>query len=253
MGGGDSTTARERRRQEALANRNRQIQNKAESEDESEKILQLCSLKPSTNQDTLPQERTKAAQELLWIEAEEENERMKSKEMLAEFLAVQKVTEDSGTGDAFDPLSVDDTDDLDDPLEYAAWKLRELSRIQRSLFPITSIEEDQGEDEQLAQEALKKYRFLQKYYHKGAFYTDDPLLRKRDFTEAVERDRIDRDTLPGVLQVRDFGKRGKSKWTHLTNEDTTSFDYGWGAKNNYDERVVSRMAGSRSSNNKKDV
>ena len=37
----------------------------------------------------------------------------------------------------------------------------------------------------------EKYRLLQKYYHKGAFYTDDPLLRKRGFTEAMERDSID--------------------------------------------------------------
>ena len=37
----------------------------------------------------------------------------------------------------------------------------------------------------------KKYRLLQKYYHKVALYTDDPLLRKWGFTEVMERDSID--------------------------------------------------------------
>lgn len=232
---------RERRRQEALANRNKQIQKQDEEgeDDLTERILQVCAVRASAS--IIPKI---TEPNFVQVEAMEENEKLRSKEILAEFLAVQRVVDEKKEAeDAFDPLSVDDTDNMDNPLEHAAWKLRELKRIQQEQNHDEMVEEEQAATEVL--ETKSKYRFLQKYYHKGAFYTDDAVLKRRDYGEAVERDRIDRDTLPSVLQVRDFGKRGKSKWTHLTNEDTTVFDYGWGAKANYDKKIVSRMAGQK--------
>jgi hypothetical protein len=38
------------------------------------------------------------------------------------------------------------------------------------------------------------------------------ILKKHDFTEATEGT-VDKSSLPAVLQVRDFGKRGRSKYT----------------------------------------
>ena len=70
------------------------------------------------------------------------------------------------------------------------------------------------------------YRFLQKYYHKGAFFldNDDPIL-KRDYNIAVGEDMFDKSVLPSVLKKRrgNFGKKGQSKYTHLT--DQVLFDY----------------------------
>ena len=105
-------------------------------------------------------------------------------------------------------------------------------------------------------EAKKKvaYNFMQKYYHKGAFYQDseesdlenqDPGKREVDEEEGDQRlkfktknilnrdynmptldDKRDKTLLPSLLQKRQgtFGRKGQSKWTHLTNEDTTNFN-----------------------------
>ena len=81
--------------------------------------------------------------------------------------------------------------------------------------------------------------FMQKYYHKGAFFQSgtDHRLRKegvdalylRDYSEATGNDRgVDKKALPSVLQIRgDLGKRGRTKWTHLANEDTSRLGDGY--------------------------
>ena len=51
-------------------------------------------------------------------------------------------------------------------------------------------------------------------------------LFNRDFNMPTGEDKMDKSVLPAVLQKRQgtFGKKGNSKWTHLTNEDTTTYD-----------------------------
>jgi microfibrillar-associated protein 1 len=73
-----------------------------------------------------------------------------------------------------------------------------------------------------------KYKFLQKYFHRGAFYLDEEdAVLKRDFAQATLEDHFDKTVLPKVMQVKDFGRAGRTKYTHLVDQDTTQFDSAW--------------------------
>ena len=138
---------------------------------------------------------------------------------------------------------IDDSDEVNPQEEYAAWKIRELQRLKRDYeemlrsekekeeierYRQMSAEERHQEDEirrrtdQKARQERGKMGLLQKWYHKGAFYQDiHPDLMNRDYNAPTGEDRIDKSLLPRVMQVKDFGKRGRSKWTHLAEEDTS--------------------------------
>ncbi|KAJ0735837.1 putative microfibrillar-associated protein [Helianthus annuus] len=72
---------------------------------------------------------------------------------------------------------------------------------------------------------------MQKYYDKGAFFQDDPDdkagtvgaddLFRRYFSALTGEDKTDKSILPKVMQVKHFGRSGRTKWTHLVFEDTT--------------------------------
>jgi microfibrillar-associated protein 1 len=174
---------------------------------------------------------------------------------------------DALTG-AFNPAFVDDTDDPNSfDEEYLSWRLRELLRIKAERHDRQAQDLEMAERERIRnmteeekrkidQEKLDEwtrnassteYKFLQKYYHKGAFYQEEHKeILSRDYAQATGSDRSDKDVLPQILQVKHFGKKGKSKWKHLTAEDTTAFDYGWGAKDNaVNFKSVAKMGGMR--------
>jgi microfibrillar-associated protein 1 len=91
-----------------------------------------------------------------------------------------------------------------------------------------------------------KYRFMQKYYHKGAFFNDqDDAILKRDYNTAVGEDLFDRSNLPKILWKRrgEFGKKGQSKYTHLTDQDTTDFNPEWKVDEGLREKMYGKMAG----------
>ncbi|PWN36889.1 uncharacterized protein FA14DRAFT_159191 [Meira miltonrushii] len=138
-----------------------------------------------------------------------------------------------------------DTDDKDPEGEFAAWRIRELTRIKREREILKAKEEERAEierrrampeEERLREDLAKaaasraekerqrkegeQQGFMQKYYHKGSFFQDLDILKGRDYS-AMTESAADKKNLPDVMQVRDYGKKGRSKWTHLTNEDTS--------------------------------
>jgi len=147
-----------------------------------------------------------------------------------------------------DPLNAVNTDDEADDAEYEAWKVRELRRLKRDKEEREAEEKAHDEIEKvrtmteeerrielrnnpklITNKATKgKYKFLQKYYHRGAFFLDNEEdVFKRDFSGATLEDHFDKTILPKVMQVKNFGRSGRTKYTHLVDQDTTSFDSPW--------------------------
>lgn len=185
---------------------------------------------------------------------EEERRRQEASELLEEHLkrdAEARAAGRKGWDDDDDAgEGIDDTDGLDPAAERAAWKLRELIRIKRERVALAEIEKERAEierrremdpalrekeDLEFVQEQRKekmenrgKMGFMQKFYHKGAFYQENEILKRNYATASVQDSVKNREALPKYLQVRgdEVGKRGRTKWTHLAAEDTALQDGG---------------------------
>ena len=53
------------------------------------------------------------------------------------------------------------------------------------------------------------------------------ILFFRDVTSATLEDKFDKTVLPKVMQVKNFGRSGRTKYTHLVDQDTTQMDAAW--------------------------
>ena len=162
--------------------------------------------------------------------------------------------------------AVDDTDGMDPEAERAAWKLRELKRVQRARAAVEEAEKEREERERRRalspgararedEEFIAKQReekegkgkvgFMQRYHHKGAFFQDDLKekgLDKRDIMgsrfvddmggASADGARGGKELLPEYMQIRDMaklGRKGRTKYRDLRTEDTGR----WGV---YDDR-----------------
>lgn len=155
-----------------------------------------------------------------------------------------------------DAEEVDDADDLDPETERAAWKLRELKRVKRDREAIEEAEKEreeierrrnltkeerEAEDREFLEqqkeerEGKGKMGYMQKYFHKGAFFQDDAKaegLDRRDIMGSrYQDDVVNRELLPEYMQIRDMtrlGRKGRTKYKDLKSEDTGR----WGQSNN---------------------
>ncbi|KAJ7785715.1 microfibrillar-associated protein MFAP1, Zn finger, CCHC type protein [Mycena metata] len=176
-------------------------------------------------------------------EAEAEERRKQSHDLVAE--SIRRELAEKEKEDIIP--DVDDTDGLDPEAEFEAWRFRELGRIKKEKEDEVRREEEREEverrralpEEQRMREDLERaqklrdekpkgsQKFLQKYWHKGAFHQDEEILQRHDFTEATEST-VDVSMLPKVMQVKNFGKRSRTKYTHLLDQDTTVTTGGFG-------------------------
>lgn len=171
---------------------------------------------------------------------------------------------------------VDDTDGLDPENEYAAWKLRELKRVKREREIIEVAEKEreeierrrnlsQGDREAEDRDFLEKQKeeregkgkmgYMQKYFHKGAFFQDDAKeqgLDRRDIMGSRYADDVtNRELLPQYMQIRDMtrlGRKGRTKYKDLKTEDTGRWgdaDMGRGPRKGPDSSVDERFMPDR--------
>ncbi|KAF7367387.1 RdRP-domain-containing protein [Mycena sanguinolenta] len=179
-------------------------------------------------------------------EAEAEERRKQSHDLVAESIRrelAEKEKEDNIP-------DIDDTDGLDPEAEFEAWRLRELGRIKKEKEEELRREEEREEierrralpEEQRLKEDLERAQKLRDEKPKGSqkipskilaqgilsnSFQDEEILHKRDYTEATEST-VDVSLLPAVMQVKNFGKRSRTKYTHLLDQDTTMATGGFG-------------------------
>ncbi|KAH9964536.1 splicing factor, Prp19-binding domain-containing protein [Russula dissimulans] len=221
-------------------------ESESESEEEKPKVSFRPVFVPKRSRVTVAETQTLAEdseEALRRKETEAEERKKQSHDLVAESIRRELLEKEKEE----EVIDVDDTDGVDPSAEFDAWRLRELARIKRDQEAEIAREQEREEverrralpEEQRLREDLEhakksreekpkgKQMFLQKYWHKGAFHQDQDILKRHDFTEATEST-MDVSLLPQVMQVKNFGKRGRTKYTHLVDQDTTAGNGGFG-------------------------
>ncbi|KAL8684672.1 MAG: hypothetical protein Q9224_006196, partial [Gallowayella concinna] len=230
------------------------------SEEEApKKLLRPTFIKKDKRKDSdaAPNGRT---EDELWAEQEAER-KAKANAVIQEQLDRDVAARAAGKKDwdddeDVDAEEVDDTDNIDPEIERAAWKLRELKRVKRDREAIEEAEKEreeierrrnltkeerEAEDRDLLdqqkedREGKGKMGYMQKYFHKGAFFQDDAKaegLDRRDIMGSrYQDDVVNRELLPEYMQIRDMtrlGRKGRTKYKDLKSEDTGR----WGQADN---------------------
>ncbi|CAM8960922.1 hypothetical protein QQ045_004959 [Rhodiola kirilowii] len=231
--------------------------------------------KPKVERDTIAEREKLEAKELAlkeMVKKRGEERKLETKKIVVE--EIRKDEEIQRNTDVEANIADVDTDDeVNEAEEYEAWKAREIGRIKRDRDAREAMLKEREEIEKVrnmteeerkewerknpkpAPPPKQKWRFMQKYFHKGAFFQNDPDdiagtagsdgIFTRDFSSPTGEDKMDKSILPKVMQVKHFGRSGRTKWTHLVNEDTTDWNNPWTYNDPLRAKYNAKMAGTK--------
>jgi len=190
-------------------------------------------------------------------------ERVQETKKMVEEEKLKEKEEAAAAEEGDDEKVLSDEEEENEAKEYELWKLREITRIRRDKEERDHLDKEREETEkrrnlsdmeirQMDKEKFvkekKKWKFLQKYYHKGAFFREgkEEDMQTRDYSSATGDDLIDKTLLPKVMQVKNFGRSGRTKYTHLADQDTTAWDAGWMVNDSLRVKYNQKMGGMHS-------
>lgn len=245
--------------------------------DSEEELTGIAMVKPvfvpKSERDTVAdRERLEAEERAL---EESVKRRLEERKVETKQIVVEKIREDEEILKNLEveanAADVDTDDEVNEVEEYEAWKVREIARIKRDREAREAMLKEKEEVEKVrnmteeerrewerknpkpASAPKQKWRFMQKYYHKGAFFqseVDDVAatagsdgIYGRDFSAPTGEDKMNKTILPKVMQVKHFGRSGRTKWTHLVNEDTTDWNNPWTYNDPLRAKYNAKMAG----------
>lgn len=243
----------------------------AEGEEADDAAMLKPVFVPKEKRATLIEQQAKekaAAARALKETKEAEQRQRESRRLVAQEIRREKEQTERHLDNAGSDVDMpDDTDDPEELLEFEAWKVREMQRLTREKEEREAINKEKSETERrrnlteeerrkedialgkLKHKHKEKWNFLQKYYHKGVFYMDEDSIsdkndvRKRDNTKATGEDTFNKEAMPKVMQVKNFGRSGQTKWKHLAAEDTTEINPHLGADTEIMKKYQSRLGG----------
>ncbi|KAL5539030.1 hypothetical protein UlMin_043690 [Ulmus minor] len=245
--------------------------------DSEEELAGIAMLKPvfvpKSERDTIAERERLEAEERALEELKKkklEERKRETKQIVVEEIRKDEEIQKSLEQEA-NIADIDTDDEINEAEEYEAWKAREIARIKRDRDDRDAMLKEKEEIERVrnmteeerrewerknpkqSSKQKQKWRFMQKYYHKGAFFQSDADdysatvgtdgIYTRDFSAPTGEDRMDKTILPKVMQVKHFGRSGRTKWTHLVNEDTTDWNNPWTYNDPLRAKYNEKMAG----------
>ncbi|XP_028956345.1 uncharacterized protein [Malus domestica] len=245
--------------------------------DSDEELTGMVMLKPvfvpKSERDTIAERERLEAEE--WALEESRKKKLAERKRETKQIVVEEIRKDEEIQKGMELEAniedIDTDDEVNEAEEYDAWKAREIARIKRDREDREAMLKEKEEIERVrnmteeerrewerknprpAPRPKQKWRFMQKYYHKGAFFQSDADdyaatagtdgIYTRDVSAPTGEDKMDKTILPKVMQVKHFGRSGRTKWTHLVNEDTTDWNNPWTYNDPLRAKYNAKMAG----------